>query len=111
MVDTILNFFLSLSELGNKIFTNILNFLFDFLEFIFKFLFGWINIPAFPEEFKSSINSFFDLIFNNLQFLGFFIRPTTLKIAIPLILFLVNFKYIYKLSMWIIRKIPGVNIK
>ena len=111
MSENISNFFNALDELGNSVISNLLNFLWDFLEFIIHLLFDWINIPAFPEELKNSINSFLDLIFNNLSFLGFFIRPQTLKIVIPLLIFLFNFKYIYKLVMWIIRKLPFLSMK
>lgn len=99
-----------LAESTNKVITLVLNLVWNFLEFLIHLLFDWINIPAFPETLKSSINSFFDLIFGNLSLLGFFVRPFTLKIVIPLLLFLINFKYIYKLVMWIIRKIPFLHI-
>lgn len=95
----------------NDIFTNLFNFLWDFLEIIVHLLFGWINIPSFPAELKESINSFLDLIFGNLSLLGFFVRPLTLKIVVPLLIIVINFKYIYKFSMWLIRKIPFLNIK
>lgn len=104
-------FFENIGNFFNDIFTNLLNFLWDLLFMLCELLFGWINVPQFPNELKSSINSFFDLVFNNLRFLGFFIRPTTLTIVIPLILFIFNFKYIYKLTMWIIKKIPFINLK
>lgn len=105
------DFFNQIGNFFNDIFQNLLNFLWDLLFILVELLFGWINIPAFPEELKSNINSFLDLIFNNLDLLGFFIRPTTLKIVIPLLIFLFNFKYIYKLTMWIIRKIPFLSMK
>lgn len=105
------DFFANIGNFFNDIFQNLLNFLWDLLFILVQLLFGWINIPAFPEELKENINAFLDLIFNNLDFLGFFIRPTTLKIVIPLIIFLFNFKYIYKLSMWIIKKIPFLSMK
>lgn len=85
--------------------------LFDFFEGLIHLLFDWINIPAFPKDLRVNINSFLDLIFNNLDFLGFFIRPQTLKIVIPLLLFLFNFKYIYKFIMWLIRKIPFISME
>lgn len=94
-----------------QIIDNLLNFLFEFLFLIIQLLFGWINIPPLPVEIKSSINSFLDLIFNNLSLLGFFVRPITLRIIIPLAIFLFSFKDIYKLTMWIIKKIPFLNIK
>ena len=105
------DFFAEIGNFFNDIFQNILNFLWDLLFMLVELLFGWINVPPFPEELQNNINSFLDLIFNNLDFLGFFIRPTTLSIVIPLLLFLFNFKYIYKLSMWIIRKIPFLSMK
>lgn len=111
MAESIGNFFSAIGGFFNDIFQNILNFLWDFLFMLLQILFGWINIPQFPDSLKNSINSFLDLIFNNLTFLGFFVRPSTLKIVIPLAIFMFNFKYIYKLTMWIIKKIPFLNIK
>ncbi len=111
MAENISNFFSVIGGFFYTIATNLLDFLFNFLFILIQLLFGWINIPQFPTELKTSINSFLDLIFNNLTFLGFFVRPTTLKIIIPLAIFMFNFKYIYKLTMWIIKKIPFLNIK
>lgn len=73
---------------------------------LLKIVFGWINIPAFPEDFTTSINTFLDLIFNNLTLLGFFIRPTTIMISVPILIILLNFEDVYKITMWILRKIP-----
>lgn len=111
MAENIAEFFASIGNFFNDIFTNILNFLWDLLFILLDLLFGWINIPPFPDTLKNNINTFLDLIFNNLTFLGFFVRPTTLKIMIPLAIFVFNFKYIYKLTMWIIKKIPFLNMK
>lgn len=74
-------------------------------------VFSWINLPAFPEGLTSSINSFIDLIFDNLTLLGFFIRPATIAIIVPALVILLNFDQIYKLTMWILKKIPFLNIK
>lgn len=88
----------------------VLDILWSFLDFLIHLLFGWINIPQMPEEFVSSVDSFLDLVFGNLSLLGFFIRPTTLRIAIPLFLVIINFKYIYKFIMWIVHKIPFIHM-
>lgn len=105
------DFLATVGDFFSSIISNLLNFVFELLFVIIQLLFGWINIPPIPSEIKNSINSFLDLIFNNLTFLGFFIRPTTLKILIPLCIFLFTFKDIYKLTMWIIKKIPFLNMK
>ena len=74
-------------------------------------VFGWINLPAMPEGITNSINSFLDLIFENITLLGFFIRPTTFSIAIPVLIIILNFDKVYKLTMWILKKIPMLNVK
>ena len=91
-------------------FSDIINGLLNFLYFLLDFLFGWISVPQMPEEFIKSINTFFDLIFDNLSLLGFFIRPSTIKILCPLVIFVINFKYIYKIIRWFIQKIPWISI-
>lgn len=89
----------------------IINTLLNGLYYILDFLFSWINIPQVPETIINSINTFLDLIFDNLSLLGFFVRPITLKILVPLIIFAVNFKYIYKIVMWFLHKLPFLDIK
>lgn len=92
-------------------FSDITNNLLNFLYYLLDFLFGWINIPQIPDNIIDSINSFINLIFDNLSLLGFFVRPTTLKILIPLVVFAFSFKYVYKIVIWVVKKIPflGVN--
>ena len=78
---------------------------------LLKIVFGWINIPAFPEGLANSINIFLSLIFDNITLLGFFIRPATLTICIPILIILLNFEDVYKITMWILRKIPFLGLK
>lgn len=78
---------------------------------LLKVCFGWINLPAFPEGLKTSIDTFLSLIFDNLTILGFFIRPITITVVIPILIILLNFDNVYKFTMWILKKIPMLNIK
>lgn len=73
--------------------------------------FGWINLPAFPEELTSAVDTFLSLIFDNVSLVGFFIRPSTLAITIPVLIILLNFEDVYKFTMWILRKIPFLGIQ
>ncbi len=88
----------------------IITILLNLLKSLLFIAFGWINIPALPSEITTNLNSFLDLIFNNLTLLGFFIRPITLTITIPVLIIVLNFDNIYKFTMWIIRKLP-IGIK
>lgn len=74
---------------------------------IINLLFGLLpNIPAMPDTLNSYINQFLDLIFNNSGLVGFFLPMNVVKISLPIVLVIVNFKYIYSLIMWIVRKLP-----
>lgn len=99
-----------MSEMLSGSFNDIINNLLNFLYFLMDFLFGWINLPQMPNDLINSINSFFSMVFDNLCLLSFFIRPTTLKILIDLMIFLIGFKYSYKIIMWLIKKIPFLDL-
>ena len=80
------------------------------LNLFFK-VFDFIKIPDFPESLQESLDKYLDLIFNGINLFGFFVRPQTIQIVIPLIIIIINFDKIYKLTMWILKKIPILNIK
>ena len=85
--------------------------LLNLIKLLLNVVFGWINIPQFPEGLTNSVDTFLSLVFDNLSLLGFFIRRETLMISIPLLIILLNFEQVYKLVMYIVRKIPFLGIK
>ena len=85
----------------------ILNLIMSLLQLVF----GWINIPNLPDSLITNIDTFLNLLFDNVSLLGFFVRPSTLTLVIPILIILINFDQVYKFTMWLLRKIPflGVN--
>lgn len=81
---------------------------------LFKFFIFLLNgIPdtvSFPSESIQSIDHVFNIIFDNLSFLGMFIRLNTIKVLLPIVLVVINLEYIIKLIVWLLGKIPGLNI-
>lgn len=73
---------------------------------VFKVLFAWINLPQVPTEIVSSVDTYLDLVFNNLTFLGFFFRPVTFRIVATSAIALYLFSKLYKVTMWIYHKLP-----
>jgi len=55
---------------------------------------------------KTAIDTYLSLIFDNLDFLSFFVNVNTLKTVALVAVSLYAFEHIYKIMMWIIRKIP-----
>lgn len=75
----------------------------DILIWFFNFL---PNIPRFDTSILGSLNTYIDMIFNNLGLLGFFIHINTIKVLVPLVIIVVNFDKIYHFIMWLIKKLP-----
>ena len=75
--------------------------------FILNVVFGLLpNIPSVPESLITYVDQFLDLIFSNSGIVGFFLPMDVVKIALPLAIVIINFDYIYKMIMWIVRKLP-----
>lgn len=94
----------SLTGWGESFLSGVLDLVYSLLQFFL----GWINLPPFPTSLQSSINSFLELIFDNLQLLGFFIRPSTIKVVVPLFLVFLSFDFLYPIVMWIFNKLVSL---
>lgn len=68
------------------------------------------DLPQLPESILNGLNNFLDLIFNNSGLLGLFIPIPTIKVVVPLVLLIINFDKIYKLTLWVLNKIPIIDI-
>lgn len=78
---------------------------------LIQFMFGWLNIPDAPESIKYTFDTYFGYIFDNLDFLNFFININTFKVIATIAITIYTFKVFYKIIMWIIHKIPLLSIK
>lgn len=88
----------------------ILESVFNLIISLLELVFGWINLPAFPQTLTDILTEFRELVFTNVSCLSFFVRISTVKILLPLLLIVVNFEKVYKLTMFILRKIPFLGI-
>lgn len=71
-----------------------------------QLIFGWVSLPAIPESAQTALNTYFGYIFDNLSFLNFFLNVGTLKTVATIAISLYAFEHIYKIMIWVIRKIP-----
>lgn len=79
---------------------------------LINLIFGILpDIPQIPSELSSMVDSFFDLIFANAGLVGFFVPLNVAKIALPIAIIIINFEHIYSLVMWVVKKIPMLNLK
>lgn len=88
----------------------IIEFLMDMIKKILQTLLAFIQIPNFPEEWTSSVSSFMDLLFENVSLVGLVMPWPVIKLGIPILIAIINMDKIYDAVMWILRKIPMLNM-
>ena len=86
---------------------SILEVVYQLLNLIFLLI---PDIPPLEISLLADLNSFIDLIFDNLGLLGFFIDISTLKALVPLLVIVYNFEHIYHFLMWCLNKIPYIDL-
>lgn len=67
-------------------------------------------IPSFPSEVDTAVSGFYSMVGSSLSFVNFLFP---IKIAIPLLALVViieNFDNLKRLTFWVLRKIPFLNI-
>ena len=91
----------------------IIEYLIKLIIYSFNFILSILpSIPSLPASFTSSLTAYIDLLVSNgLGLFYFFVRPSTVAIVIPIIIFINSFEYIYAFIIWILKKIPFLGIK
>lgn len=73
------------------------------IKIIFFFI---IDLPQAPQGARDAISAYFDMVFNNLGFINFFVNISTLKTIAISAIAIISFVKLYKVTMWIYHKLP-----
>lgn len=65
--------------------------------------YGLLNFGVIPDVIYNIINWCFNIMFNSLNFLGFFIRPRTIKIVVELFTFYYLMRFTFKATIVTIK--------
>ena len=87
--------------------TALLDLVYVLINFIFDLL---PDLPTWDLSILESLNTYVNLIFDNLNLLGFFFDIELMKKLTPWVVAVIAFKETYFIFMWILRKIPWFNI-
>lgn len=88
-----------------KLLLNLLKGLLDLILNLFDVL------PSLPDGVIESINNYVTLIIQNSKVVSFFIPVEFCLTLVAIVLVIENFHYIYKFTLWLLRKIPFVGIE
>lgn len=76
-----------------------------------KVIFGWIDLPDLPASVTFVIDEMFKLLTGSVGLLSVFIDMSMVKLLLPVLLIVINFDEVWKFTMFIVRKIPFLNIR
>lgn len=68
-------------------------------------------LPSVPESVTTKIDTFFNYLYNASNLFFLFCDKNLVVILVPLVIAIVNFDKVYKIIMWILRKVPFVSIE
>ncbi len=84
----------------------------DLADLLIKAIFSILGLlPDMPSEVVSVMDSFFEIIFTGVNIFNFFVPLDFVAILIPIVIAILNFDKIYKLVMWVLRKIPFIGVE
>ena len=89
----------------------ILESVFNLFSSAIKLIFAWINLPDLPPEVDMYITTLFDYIESGIGFLYLVFNMNLVKVLLPLVIAVANFDKIYKLVLFVLKKIPFLGIK
>ena len=81
-------------------------------EAIIRVIFTILNVlPAIPVEMISTIDWYFDFLMQGIDLFALFVDMDMVRLLIPVVISILLFDEMYQFIMWVIKKIPFLNIK
>lgn len=88
----------------------ILKLLFELVLGLLEIVFSWVSFPAMPEAVTNVVDTLLGYMAEGIGFVWMFIPRQLVLVLLPIVLVLENFDRLYKVVMWILRKIPFLNM-
>lgn len=89
----------------------IVSLLLDLILGIFQLLFAWVEFPPVPDAILEPMAVMVEVIASGMSFVWLIVPYEIVVILLPIIVVIENFDALYSILMWIIKKIPFLNIK
>lgn len=81
------------------------------LTFVTDTLFSVIDLPVVPPGLVNAVNMIFGYMADGMSILNFFCPLSAISPAIDLFIAVWTIEHSYRLVMWVLQKIPMLNIK
>lgn len=85
----------------------IIQFILDLLLKVVNAILSFLDVlPSFPSSLVNGINTIFSYMTSAINMVNFILPFDNVKVAIPIAIAVINFENIYRMVMWIVRKLP-----
>lgn len=85
--------------------------LFELVFILLKIVFAPIDLPDLPDGIQTVLDEFIQVMAGAVGLLGVFVDLNVVKWLIPVVLVVANFDKVWKMIMFILRKIPFLGIE
>lgn len=85
--------------------------LLNVVKFLINIIFGWVHLPAVPDQIVLVVDRVFLYVKSGLGILWLFVPYELVKVMIPLVVAVVNFDKLYSFAVWVLKKIPVLGIE
>ncbi len=84
---------------------------FNLFSSALKLIFGWISFPDLPGNVQDLVEQLFTYMRSGMGFLFIWFDMGLVRLMLPFVLVVMNFDKVYKLVMFVLRKIPFLGVK
>ena len=89
----------------------ILKLLMELVIGLLELVFGWVSFPPMPDAVVNATDFLFTHMKNSIGLLWMIVPRDLVVIILPIVLIVENFEKLYGAIMWILRKIPFLNMQ
>lgn len=89
----------------------ILRLLMELVIGLLELVFGWVSFPPMPEAVTSACEIVFTSVESAMGILWLIVPRELVLVILPIVLVVENFDMMYSIIMWILKKIPFLNMK
>lgn len=85
--------------------------IFELFYSLLEFVFGWITLPDFPSEVQLVIDEILTALTSAAGIVGIFIDWNMFLLLSPIVIAVMNLDKLWKATMFVLKKIPFLNIE
>lgn len=89
----------------------IVKLLFELVLNLLHIAFSWVSFPPMPSEVTTALDTLLEAMGDAMGFVWLIVPKQLVLVVLPVVLVVENFDKLYSVVMWVLRKIPFLDMK